>query len=429
MSHLTGQCFPIVVLFLLSMVSCKDNFPDRDSGTPDADADIDADGDGDGDADADSDGDGDGDGDVDADADGDEEGDADDGPCELAPSGIDPETVVGVGCPWVGDPGLTDLIVNEECSLSTDTCTFGCSIFARSCEAPMLDGHAACVIAANTVEIGPNASITVRGSRPLIIMATGPVAIRGQILANATNQNPGPSGGPGVGVRTPALAPEVGSLSQRRGANRIGTWGRRGAGHAAEGGSGGCDSGGAGGPLVRRLRRPISPWRIGGGAGGSDWIGMATEGGGGGGAVEIFSLERIDVESSGLVDASGGDGAQGYDGFGEGMGGGGGGSGGTRLSSTDGHHRWRGEGLRWRRWRITRGKRDVWKVVQEAAAKPPAAVTVSAKGPAVRDLNASGGGGAAGRIYIRTVDGALAGNGVVVPALAGCISHTSPSCD
>jgi hypothetical protein len=158
--------------------------------------------------------------------------------------------------------------------------------------------------------------IKVVGARPLIIVASGTATVGGKIDAAGRLGSPGPGGsasssGPGAGV----------DGSTAGGCNA----GGGGASFGAIGGTGGmtrCGAGTVAGPLYGSINDFF------GGSGGGQGAGACGgSGGSGGGAIQISSLLSVRIVGGGGIHVGGGGGAGGCGGNDDG--GGGGGSGGT----------------------------------------------------------------------------------------------------
>jgi hypothetical protein len=192
-----------------------------------------------------------------------------------------------------------------------------------------LDGFPAVVIPMRSLHIGPDTSLRIRGSRPLILAVAGDALIEGSIDARTIG----------------AVALGAGSLETCKGGDgdpgtnasllTQGAGGGGGAGFGtpgANGGSGaGAVSGGGNGAIngaddLIPLRGGCPGGRGGGGTGGG--VVFGGPGGAGGGAVQLSVAGRLRVTSKSVITASGGGGA-----FGDSAsdGGGGGGSGGAVL--------------------------------------------------------------------------------------------------
>ncbi len=168
------------------------------------------------------------------------------------------------------------------------------------------------------------APVNVVGMRRLVVVAAGGVVVSAAIHASATLGTPGPGGSPSN------MGPGHGSSNQVFNSSKdpggggagFGTSGERG-GHAGsrQGGNGGISYGGQ-----------LSEWVGGSGGGaGSGFFGCTQrQGGGGGGAIQISSSIGVTVLVGGSIDANGGGGGGGCAKTWQasGTGGGGGGSGG-----------------------------------------------------------------------------------------------------
>ncbi len=170
-----------------------------------------------------------------------------------------------------------------------------------------------------------NASLTVIGDRPLVIVARGDVTINSVVLVYGSGGVAGPGGAP------PATGAGKGTSGTKLGGDASGGGG---AGHGTAGGVGGDKAavkGGAFGPLANALGALLGG--SGGGHGGGYTAGVCggrARGGAGGGALQISSVGKIVVNSAGGVDVGGGGGAGGCknNGLDKYSGGGGGGAGG-----------------------------------------------------------------------------------------------------
>jgi hypothetical protein len=159
-------------------------------------------------------------------------------------------------------------------------------------------GTAAALVRLDAVHIGGAKTITVRGLRPLIIIART-IDVSGEIDASANNTNHGPGGGlmdaEGTGGDGVSAAPDHG--------------GGGGGGHGGAGGAGGAGgnagaTGGMAGPATSDAQITVL---LGGPAGGFGAAGCArAAGGGGGGAIQLYASDLLTV--SGTIDVSGGGG-------------------------------------------------------------------------------------------------------------------------
>lgn len=173
--------------------------------------------------------------------------------------------------------------------------------------------------------------IKVRGSRPLVIVATRDVTLNGKIDASA-----GDNAGPGGAAAATGTGKGVDGAKNGNDAS-----GGGGAGHASVGGVGGtrnATTGGAAGPVTNANAKAAAlVGGSGGGHGGGFLLDICTDkargrGGAGGGAVQISSIGKILVSGTGGIDVGGGGGNGGCKDNGGSdaySGGGGGGAGGT----------------------------------------------------------------------------------------------------
>jgi len=212
---------------------------------------------------------------------------------EPLPSNV-PETTV--------DPSAPPMTLGTD--VDTDACALGTVVAQTS--APQL-----CVLVTGSFTVAASATVTVRGARPLVVIASGAIRIQGTLDASAVGVMAGPGGG-GGGTRA---SPDGGGL--RPGARGLSSTvnnadgGGGGGGLCGAGGAGGTGqstSGGAGGTALTGW--DLSPLQ--GGSGGG-WARGTTgppdtsaDGGAGGGAIQLFSTVSIDVGGRILVGGGGG---------------------------------------------------------------------------------------------------------------------------
>ncbi|MCB9598161.1 MAG: hypothetical protein H6719_35940 [Sandaracinaceae bacterium] len=203
------------------------------------------------------------------------------------------------------------------------------------------DGTELCVLIVGDLTIQRNAGLVVRGSRPLVVMASGDITIEqnGVLDVGARTNVPGP-GGAAAGTRG---ATDGGGAAGGEGGSHVGSFddgGGGGGGFCGDGGHGGTGGGGSGGPGGGALSATevglLIPLRAGsgggmgeGGMGDGDPVGNAGVGGAGGGAVQLSTRGTITID--GWILAGGGGGSGGRNDFGQWGAGGGGGSGGGVL--------------------------------------------------------------------------------------------------
>ena len=171
-------------------------------------------------------------------------------------------------------------------------------------------------------------TVTVTGSRPLVVIALDEILINGELAGTANLQTPGPGGAlPGEGEQSGA-----GGDGSNNDTNDDGGGG--GAGHATAGARGGhgdcggCDLGGAGGQAYGDQGQTRLFGGSGGGTAGNSCSSRAP-GGAGGGAIQLTAGVRIEIGGDGSIHVGGGGGAGGTVCPGNSGGGGGGGSGGS----------------------------------------------------------------------------------------------------
>jgi hypothetical protein len=177
--------------------------------------------------------------------------------------------------------------------------------------------------------IDSGVTLEVVGARPLVVVASGDVAVNGVFAVYGDRKRPGPGG----------AAPASGTGKGGNGAKAAGTdaSGGGGAGHATNGGAGGAQgavAGGTPGPIAN-ADGALLVGGAGGGHGGG-FPGTCTDptrgkGGFGGGALQISAVGKITIAGTGVIDAGGGAGLGGCKSAGPDdivTGGGGGGAGG-----------------------------------------------------------------------------------------------------
>jgi hypothetical protein len=205
----------------------------------------------------------------------------------------------------------------------------------------------ACVFRLQGLVVESGALLKASGSRPAILVVTGPTTINGTVDASGSGASPGPGGGDGGkadknniggdGSGPPGLSSWSGTplggtaaICSSGGDDSAGGGG----GFATKGGDGGresgCDPRGKGGPVYGS---PTLIPLVGGSGGGSgnDSTGATKkpgDGGGGGGAIQITGSS---IQLSGAVLANGGYGMGGLPQGSDSAAGGGGGSGGGVL--------------------------------------------------------------------------------------------------
>jgi hypothetical protein len=206
----------------------------------------------------------------------------------------------------------------------------------------MVSNTTACVIAAGTIQIDAGATVTVTGSKPLVLAATSTVTINGVLdVAShhggitpgaagndagcdngtaATSQ--GGSGGGGAGGSFGAKGGNgggVGATAGTSGAAQVPTTlrggcrgqdGHEGGGVAATRGVGG--NGGGAVYIIGQTSIVVGATGVinASGAGSTNGV-TALAGGGGGGSGGLIGLDSISVTSTGLIFANGGSGAEG----------------------------------------------------------------------------------------------------------------------
>lgn len=173
--------------------------------------------------------------------------------------------------------------------------------------------------------------LVVHGSRPLVVLASKDVLVAREISANASKTTPGPGGSaPGMGV----------GGGHDGSASALNFSGGGGGGHAAAGAAGGSANEASAGASGAPFGAPhvLLVGGAGGGRGGRT-ICSASQGGAGGGAIQISTLGKLTFSESGGIHVGGGGGSGGCPGLpvaGGAGGGGGGGSGGTVFLEASG---------------------------------------------------------------------------------------------
>jgi hypothetical protein len=286
--------------------------------------------------------------------------------------------------------------------------------------------------------VAQDVTVRVIGSRPLVVISSGDIELRGVIDAGAHGVMPGPGGfaaglGPGagqLGVHAPDFLDPGGG-----GAGHATDGARGGQGCAADCTTGTVAPGGPGGPGYGDAVVSVLTGGSGGGQGGAGGGSACAPGvgGAGGGAIQLYAVGRITVTASGGISVGGGGGGGGFATDCSDSGGGGGGSGGVvylqaeRIDlagvlaangggggsdggSTD------GDGVP--------GADGALGAEPAAGGVPPDGESVggaggagtSAPGPGsdvAAELNGGGGGGAAGRVVLHSSD--FSGDGLASP--------------
>ncbi|MEO8084634.1 MAG: hypothetical protein ABI780_12500, partial [Ardenticatenales bacterium] len=174
-----------------------------------------------------------------------------------------------------------------------------------------------------TITVPAGVTIQGVGSRPLALLAQGPIVISGTVHVNGSNAtptapgcqartpSPGGAGGGDGGLGTIANpgAGNSGSGPGGGGAGPASTAGAGGGGFGGNGGAGGS-GGGAGGAAYGNLSAQLQGGSGGGGAGTNTGDGcQGASGGGGGGALLLSSATTINIGAGAVVSANGGNGA------------------------------------------------------------------------------------------------------------------------
>jgi hypothetical protein len=197
------------------------------------------------------------------------------------------------------DPSAPSVSLEGAVRFDTGTCA---STMARSQVVRQASGVEVCVLQVRDLVLEDVALLAIEGERPLVVMASGDVEIRGVLDASARLAEPGPgavrSGDGSFGGHVPAFDDGGG-----------GGGGFCGAG--ASGGLGGAAGGGRGGMRVDpSMLQPLRGGSAGGnGSGGGFVSSVGGVGGGGGGAIQISAQGRIRV--SGTIGVGGGGGSGG----------------------------------------------------------------------------------------------------------------------
>ncbi len=242
--------------------------------------------------------------------------------------------------PGVLTPDASDVTVSTDKTVDTSNCD---GPFGDATVIAQIDGPELCVIRTGAFHLVGQVRLTVVGSRPLVLLAAGPLWIEGILIASASTSTAGPGGARGG---RPGHVDGEGGFPGRDGAD-VGEWqdgGGGGGGLCGAGGVGGTGQsavGGAGGGVVAPTWE-LSPL-VGGSGGGmghgeyGGGVDNVGRGGAGGGAVQLSSAVSITVD--GVVVAGGGGGRGGtnhFPGTYECGAGGGAGSGGARLLEAPG---------------------------------------------------------------------------------------------
>ena len=200
------------------------------------------------------------------------------------------------------------------------------------------------VMAFREITIPKGVTVEVSGTRPLALVASGPITIEGKIIATGGVGDAGPGGYTGASQYQSAKGTGAGSNGQHKlyklppYYSIYVTSGGGGGAHGAVGGLGGKGefssikvSGGSGGKTSTSLSLVPLVGGSGGGRGGTNNTSVGNHGGGGGGALQLISGSSIKIGSpggAGGVNLGGGGGGAAGKEYGAG---GGGGSGGGLL--------------------------------------------------------------------------------------------------
>ncbi|MDB4933442.1 MAG: hypothetical protein JWP87_414 [Labilithrix sp.] len=223
-----------------------------------------------------------------------------------------------------------NVTIASDCVVDTTARTIAIGAAAPAPLTNMVHSDAFAVWSVGTLTINAGVHLTVKGTRPLVVVSAGNVTIRGHIDAYGNTVAPGP-GGSGA-----AAGPGKGESGKKPGTNDASGGG--GAGHATLGGTGGTKgavTGGAAGAITNANGATLIGGSGGGHGGGFGVAGACSDatrgrGGFGGGALQISAIGKIVVTISGGVDVGGGGGLGGCKNNGSDhyTGGGGGGAGG-----------------------------------------------------------------------------------------------------
>ncbi|MBI2894528.1 MAG: hypothetical protein HYY06_13330 [Deltaproteobacteria bacterium] len=293
------------------------------------------------------------------------------------------------------------------------------------------------VFTVGRLEVSEGAGILLTGANAAVIVATGEAQIDGRISAAAAGQAPGPGGGAGATDDSATVAAGAGAGGNGRDTGEPDSGGG-GGGFGGTGGEGGRppwdEQVPAGGAAYGEVS--LVPLLTGSGGGFGAWTteALSVHGGGGGGALQIFSTLSISISATGVITAAGGAGG-GARGGGAGVGGGGGGGSGggilleapeiridgslaangggggaggsAPLAGSD------GEGGRDDAQPAAGGEAPG----DEGGAGGAGGARDSADGqPGAPQINAGGGGGAVGRIRLNTITGEAEIEGTLSPA-------------
>jgi len=333
------------------------------------------------------------------------------GSAVLMPTGLRPPLARHSGCLWLDDSPLVVLTVTSECTIETEE---GCEL---RCDPPLDQTPSACTLSAgeaehaqaevclivvDRLEIAATGSLRAAGSAAVAIVAAGPILVEGVLYADGEGQWPGPGGALGGRRGYGGRGPGSGSAGE---SSRPGG----GAGHGGWGGAGGCSGGGEPG----RSHGDCLAFALLGGSGGGGGQGEEAFGGGGGGALHLYSAERVEIARGGDVSASGGDAP---DIMSSSSGGGGGGSGGTVILEApevvvDGAVRAHG------------GRGGLGGEEREGGSGGWGNEIDGEEGWCGDGAN-TGGGGAVGRVFVRTAAGTWDGTGRLSPELTDCATHS-----
>lgn len=218
----------------------------------------------------------------------------------------------------------------------TDACD--ASIAPTAAATAQVGGGEVCLVRVGSLTV--TETLTVRGSRPLVVVARDTITVTGELLAGASGQLGGAGGGRGADVAGTLNATGAAPGGNGGLADNFADGGGGGGGHCGAGGAGGTGgvaaggvAGGASAPAFELI--PLSGGS-GGGRGGRPRSSEGGFGGGGGGAIQLSAQGIVRVD--GRINVSGAGGGAGNDTVmsNVGAGGGGGSGGGVLLESLTG---------------------------------------------------------------------------------------------
>jgi len=215
---------------------------------------------------------------------------------------------VPTNIPGIVADGTANIEITDNCTFNTDDGTTDCASQGfryQTLTQSDPDKTEVAVFVTGSLTIGTNAVVSVEGNRPLVLVTSGEMLLRGTLLAMPNGIYPDRSNGGGFSGPQPNAADHKGNGPGGGGAPVDTTGG----GGGAYCGNGGGTNGGK--PYGNAEISPL----LGGSSGGLG----GDHAGGGGGAIQLISATSINLTSQAKINVGGGGG--GWDGDGAGSGG------------------------------------------------------------------------------------------------------------